>query len=96
MHAYVHALRAWGLFNYMLQKYDLFIAVVCSVKLIYLTAQMINVFGKFHLCLFLHQMTLTPTLTLKHTKVIIHLYIHVLNKFNQIFVGNDLHIGRKC
>ena len=36
MQAYVHALRAWGLFNYMLHKYDLFITVVCSVILIYL------------------------------------------------------------
>ena len=36
MQAYVHALRAWGLFKYMLHKYDLFITVVWSVILIYL------------------------------------------------------------
>ena len=71
---------------------------------------MLNVFGKFHLCLFLYQMTLTPILTFEthdnshliptaklYRKVIIHLYIHmVLNKFNQILVENDLHIGSKC
>ena len=32
-----------------------------------------------------------------YREVIIHLYIHmVLNKFNQILVENDLHIGSKC
>ena len=37
MQAYAHALfRAWGLFNCMLHKYDLFITVVCSVIIIYL------------------------------------------------------------
>ena len=36
MQAYVHALRAWGLFYYMLHTYDMFVSVVCSVILIYL------------------------------------------------------------
>ena len=32
-----------------------------------------------------------------YIQVIIHLYIHmVLNKFNQMLVKNDLHIGSKC
>ena len=40
---------------------------------------------------------LIPTAKL-YRKVIIHLYnIHmILNKFNQILVENDLHIGSKC
>ena len=39
---------------------------------------------------------LIPTAKL-YRKVIIHLCIHmVLNKFNQILVENDLHIGSKC
>ena len=38
---------------------------------------------------------LIPTSKL-HRKVI-HLYLHmVLNKFNQVLVENDLHIGSKC
>ena len=54
MQVYVHALMTWGLFNYMLHKYDLCITIVCSVILVYVvcTAQMLNVFGKFYLCLY--------------------------------------------
>ena len=46
MQAYVHALRAWGLFNYMLHKYDMFITVVCSVVLIYLHCANVKCFPK--------------------------------------------------
>ena len=70
---------------------------------------MLNVFGKFHLSIFIsndldtdidietHDNShLIPTAKL-YRKVTIHLYIHmVLNKFNQILVENDLHIGNKC
>ena len=64
MQTYVHALRAWGLFNYMLHKYDQFITVVVLYYSYTCISQMLNVFGKFHLCLFLYQITLTPTLAL--------------------------------
>ena len=56
MQAYVHALMAWGLFNYVLNKDDIFITVVCSAIFINLHCpNVINSFGKFHLCLFLYQ-----------------------------------------
>ena len=44
MQAYVHALRAWGLFNYMLHEYDQFITVVCSVILIHLQCANVKCF----------------------------------------------------
>ena len=56
MQAYVPALNAWGLFNYMLYKYDLFIAVVCSVILIII----IIIKFYFRQYIYIHTCTVCP------------------------------------